>query len=70
MATGISDAHLHYPARLRLRTPKGLPAAIEMAARHRHTTPAEYARQALLRSIEADGVRLLPDGQIEGRGAA
>jgi hypothetical protein len=37
---------------------------------YRITKAAEYARQALLRSIEADGVRLLPDGRIEGRGSA
>jgi hypothetical protein len=50
---------------MRLRAPKGLPAAIERAARQRHTGPSEYCRQALLRSLEQDGLTLLSDGRIE-----
>jgi len=35
-----------------------LPDALRLAARQRHTTPAEWARQALLRGLEAQGVQL------------
>ena len=49
---------IHFPSVLRVRVPLGLPDAVTLAARLRHTTPAEYARQALIHRIEADGVRL------------
>jgi hypothetical protein len=49
---------VHFPDKLRLRVPRGLPAALKLAAIQRHTTPAEWARQALLRGLEAEGVRL------------
>jgi hypothetical protein len=49
---------VHFPDSLRLRVPKGLPAAMQQAAKQRHTTPSEWARQALLRGLEADGVQL------------
>ena len=55
---------IHFPASLRLRVPQGLSEALQQAARRRHTTPAEWARQTLIRGLEADGVRLR-DGQIE-----
>ena len=54
-----------YPARMSLRAPNGLPAAIQAAARARHTAPAEWCRQALLRSLERDGLTLTPDGRVE-----
>jgi hypothetical protein len=54
----------YYPDKLRLRVPRGLPAALERAARQQNTSPAEYARQALLRGLAADGVRL-NDGRVE-----
>ena len=54
-----------FPDTLRLRAPRGLPAAIEVAAKQRHTTAAEWMRQALLRGLEADGLHLLPNGKIE-----
>lgn len=50
-----------FPEVVRLRTPRGLRAALEIAARRRHTTPAEWARQALIRSLEADGIQLCSD---------
>ena len=53
-----------YPQRLSLRTPVGLMAALELAAERHHTSPAEYARQALLRALRQDGVRLA-SGSIE-----
>ena len=53
-----SASIVHYPDKLRLRVPRGLPDALRLAARQRHTTPAEWARQALLRGLEAQGVQL------------
>jgi hypothetical protein len=50
-----------------LRVPMGLPDAIEVAARQRHQGIAEYMRQSLLRSLEADGV-FLRVGRVELRG--
>jgi hypothetical protein len=55
---------VRFPDKLRLRTPKGLPRAIEVAAALRHTQPAEWARQALLRCLEADGLVLSTDGHV------
>jgi predicted transcriptional regulator len=49
---------VHFPQSLRLRVPQGLPEALQTAAKQRHTTPSEWARQALLRGLEAQGVRL------------
>ena len=54
----MQEPVIHFPDSLRLRVPRGLPAAVQQAAKQRHTTPAEWARQALLRCLEADGVRL------------
>ena len=54
----------YYPDKLRQRVPRGLPAALELAARQRNTSPAEWARQALLRGLAADGVRL-SDGRFQ-----
>ena len=58
-----------FPERVQIRSPRGLPRAIELAARRQHTVPAEYCRRAILDALEADGVKLLPDGRIAG-GAA
>jgi hypothetical protein len=55
---------VHFPDSMRLRVPRGLPAAVQQAARQRHTTPAEWARQALIRELEVDGL-CLRDGQVE-----
>ena len=49
---------VHFPDKLRLRVPRGLPAALKLAAIQRHTTPSEWARQALLRGLAAEGVHL------------
>jgi hypothetical protein len=49
---------IHFPDSLRLRVPRRLPAAIKAAAEQRHTTPAEWSRQALLRGLAADGVEV------------
>jgi plasmid stability protein len=53
-----SAATINFPDNLRLRVPHGLPAALKLVAKHRHTTAAEWARQVLLRALEAEGVRL------------
>ena len=55
---------VRFPDKLRLRTPKGLPRAIEVAAAARHTQPSEWARQALLRGLAADGLTLFPNGHV------
>ena len=49
---------VHFPDSMRLRVPRGLPAAVQLAAKQRYTTPAEWMRQAILRSLEAEGVQL------------
>jgi hypothetical protein len=51
-----------YPEELRLRLPRGMPDALALAAGQHHTTPTEWARQALLRSLQAEGVSLRGDG--------
>jgi hypothetical protein len=64
------DTHVpRYPRRMCLRAPQGLPEAIEVAARQRHTGPSEWARQALLSALAADGVHLRPDGKVEAHEA-
>jgi hypothetical protein len=50
---------------LRVRVPAGLPDAIEIAARRRHTTSSEWLRQALLRNLENEGLFLRESGRIE-----
>jgi hypothetical protein len=49
---------VHYPEKMRLRLPRGMPKALALAAGQHHTTPTEWARQALLRGLQADGVCL------------
>jgi hypothetical protein len=57
---------VHFPDKLRLRVPRGLPDALRLAARQRHTTPAEWARQTLLRGLAAEGVQLRECKPSEG----
>lgn len=52
---------VHYPEKMRLRLPRGMPEALALAAGQHHTTPTEWARQALLRGLLTDGV-CLQDG--------
>jgi hypothetical protein len=54
----IDDGRGIFPEDFRVKAPKGFNDAVRAAARLQHMTRAEYARRALLRSIEADGVRL------------
>jgi hypothetical protein len=69
MQTSAADgnASIRFPDRLRLRVPKGLPAALELAATREHTSPAEWARRALLVSLEAKGIRLHDAGLVEAQ---
>jgi len=54
----IEDGRGIFPEDFRIRAPLGLNEAVRAAAQRQHMTRAEYARRALLRSIEADGVTL------------
>ena len=54
----IDDGRGRFPEDLRVKAPRGARAAIAAAADRKHTSYAEYVRQALLRSLEADGVKL------------
>jgi hypothetical protein len=59
----MQSVAVHFPDRLRLRGPRGLRVAIEMAAAAHNTTPSEWSRRALLQGLEADGLHLR-NGQI------
>lgn len=50
---------------LRLRVPRGLPAAVQTAARRHHQTGAEWVRQTLLRRLQAEGLLLREEGEIQ-----
>jgi predicted HicB family RNase H-like nuclease len=54
-----------YPDRLQFRAPRGLGGAIKAAADRHYTSPAEWARQTLLRALEEDGLPF----HAEARGA-
>jgi hypothetical protein len=54
----IDDGRGRFPEDLRVKAPRGAKAAIAAAADLKNTSHSEYVRQALLRSLEADGVKL------------
>lgn len=54
----IDDGRGIFPEDFRVKAPRGFNDAVRLAAQLQHMTRAEYARRALLRSIEADGVQL------------
>jgi hypothetical protein len=54
----MSATEINFPEKLRLRAPAGLSEALRRAARLNHTSSSEWARRALLRGLEAEGVRL------------
>jgi hypothetical protein len=54
----IEDGRGIFPEDFRVKAPLGFNDAVRAAAQRQHMTRAEYARRALLRSIEADGVKL------------
>ncbi len=47
-----------FPDMLRLRVPRNFGAALKLLARRHNTLPSEWARQALLRCMKAEGVSL------------
>jgi len=53
----IEDGRGIFPEDFRVKAPRGFNDAVRAAAQRQHMTRAEYARRALLRSIEADGVK-------------
>ena len=59
----MQGVSVHFPDRLRLRGPRGLCAAIEVAAAANNTTPSEWSRRALLQGLQADGLQLR-DGHV------
>ena len=54
----IEDGRGIFPEDLRVKAPRGSREAIAAAAERKHTTQSEWIRQSLLRTLEADGVRL------------
>jgi uncharacterized protein (DUF1778 family) len=54
----IEDGRGRFPEDLRVKAARGARAAIAAAAELKNTSYSEYVRQALLRCLEADGVRL------------
>lgn len=54
----IDDGRGRFPGRSAGKAWRGARAAIAAAAQIKHTSHAEYVRQALLRSLEADGVTI------------
>jgi hypothetical protein len=54
----IDDGRGRFPEDLRIEAPRGARAAVAAAAELKNTSHSEYVRQALLRCLEADGVRL------------
>ena len=54
----IEDGRGRFPEDLRVKAPRGARAAIAAAAQIKNTTHSEYVRQALLRCLEADGVKI------------
>jgi hypothetical protein len=54
----IDDGRGRFPEQVRVQAPRGAREAITAAAQLKNTTNAEYIRQALLRVLAEDGVRL------------
>jgi hypothetical protein len=51
-----------YPARMTLRVPSEIVAAVGEVAGAQFTSPSEYIRRAVLAALRADGVVLKPEG--------
>jgi hypothetical protein len=64
----MSASIVNYPHKLRLRVPAGLPEALRRAARLNHTSSSEWARQALIRGLAAQGVALSEVAQADQSG--
>lgn len=54
----MQDGRGIFPEDFRVKAPRGFNEAVRAAAQRQHMTRAEYARRALLRSLDADGVKL------------
>jgi len=54
----IDDGRGRFPEDLRVKAPRGARAAIAAAAQLKHNSHSEYVRQAILRCLDADGVKL------------
>jgi hypothetical protein len=54
-----------FPDAIRCRVPRGMPQAVEAAARAQLTAPSEYIRRAVLAALRTDGVHLDPDGHVD-----
>jgi hypothetical protein len=61
---------VHLPDKMRVRVPKGLPAAVQAAASREFTTPSDFVRRAIVQAVKTAGVELRADGRIESRTAA
>jgi hypothetical protein len=55
---------------MRVRVPRGLPAAVQAAASRQCTTPSDFVRRAIVQAVKRAGVELCPDGRIELGGSA
>ena len=64
------DRQVRLPDKMRLRVPRGLPAAVQIAASRELTSPSEFARRALLAACRSAGVELRADGRVEAQGSA
>lgn len=54
----MEDGRGIFPEDFRVKVPRGFNEAVRAAAQRQHMTRAEYARRALLRNLDADGVKL------------
>lgn len=61
------DTTHHYPARLTVRVPAGVPEGVELAARARLQSPAEYLRAIVLQAVRDAGVTIDSTGKVEVR---
>jgi len=64
----IDDGRGIFPEDVRVKAPRGAREAIAAAAELRNTTQSEWLRQAILRELEANGIRLRR-GAVERLGA-
>ena len=47
---------VRFPSRIEIRAPERLPHALAIAADQGMTTVSEYARQAIIKQLRADGI--------------
>lgn len=56
--TDVASEPITFHEKVSVRAPRGFSAALRLLAKQHNTGTAEWARQALLRSMAAEGVRL------------